>query len=330
MSKQMSTQSDLLRRSSLSSMLPSPSQMGQAFGSPKPQHAARFRGSGTPSLPPSTPQTIMSAAPPEHQKTSMSPPPVPEAPGQQLHPAINPQYGSMQQHGQPVQQPSPQVPKPRSISVPKSCKVGLPAAVSLALKSTKPAMQIPLKQSPVPLPANFLAAMSSSPGTSAPESRQSSVQATVQPATPSNVESGNETSQAPQRSQSAAVSATGQETPQAQAVRNSTTPVPVPGLPGWSTPPAASQGAAPEPEAVFLKETVPIVPTADVQGPAPSGVYQNEHDYYAQPPSAQASSVVNHQQEFADVPGCESMEFVERMMENLKRASRCDAGNGDA
>ncbi|POR34593.1 DNA damage-responsive transcriptional repressor RPH1 [Tolypocladium paradoxum] len=307
----MSKQSDLLRRSILSPMSPSPSQTGQATGSSNPQHAAQFRGSGASSLPPSTPQTFMSAAPLQHQQTSMSPPPVPEAPGQQLHPAINPQCGNMQQHGQPVQQPSPQVPRPRPTPVPKSYKV-------------------PPKQSPVPLPANFLAAMGSSPGTPAPESRQSSAQPTVQPATASNVASGNEPAQGPQHAQSGAVSTPGQETPSAQAVRKSTTPVPVPRLPGWSPPPAASQGPAPKPEAAILTEMVPTVVTADAQGPAPSGMYHDEHDHNAQPPSGQTSSSANRQQEFADVPGCESMEFVERMMENLKRASQRDAANRGA
>ncbi|PNY27950.1 DNA damage-responsive transcriptional repressor RPH1 [Tolypocladium capitatum] len=307
----MSKQSDLLRRSSQSSMSPSPSQMANAFGSPNRQYGTQFRGSGMPSLPPLAPQTYISAASPEHQKTSMTSPPVPEASDQQLHPAINPQYGSMQQCAQPVQQPLLQITRPRPTPAPKPYKV-------------------PPKQSPVPLPANFLAAIGSSPSTTTAESRQSSAQPTGPLATPSNVESGNESAQAPQHAQPGAVSTAGQEAPLAHAVRHSTTPVPISRFSGCSPPPAASHGPAPQPETAFSTETMPIVVTADDHGPEPSSVCYNEHGNNAQPPSAQTSSAVNCPQEFADVPGCESMEFVERMMENLKRASRRDAANGYA
>jgi hypothetical protein len=48
---------------------------------------------------------------------------------------------------------------------------------------------------------------------------------------------------------------------------------------------------------------------------------QTEADQTPQPRLAQ--SAMHHQPEgFPDVPGCESMEFVERMMENLRRASQ--------
>ncbi|XP_044723912.1 jmjC domain, hydroxylase domain-containing protein [Hirsutella rhossiliensis] len=158
----MARQSDLLRRPSLN-QAPLPVSMTPNYGASNLHGAAHLKKPGDVSPPATNPQTLVSAASMLHQNTAMLPPLVPGALSHPLHPAVKPQAGAGSQHSPPSQQPPAQVSQAGVAPAQKSNQDGLPAAVHLALKSTKPATQTLPKQSPVPLPANFLAAMASSP-----------------------------------------------------------------------------------------------------------------------------------------------------------------------
>lgn len=171
------------------------------------------------------------------------------------------------QQVQQVQQASlPQAPKPKPAPAAKPFKVGLPAAFHISLQTTKSAMQVPAKVSPVPLPPNVLAAMAkASEGQQAPrpeprplkDQSQPSQTRSVEPTPPSNQPS---------------VKPSGSE-------------------PAWANQPQLGFSAIP--------------------------VTQQQH-------SGRDNSLTPvglTPQEFTDVPGSESMQFVERMMQNLRRAS---------
>ncbi|KAH6608148.1 hypothetical protein Trco_004461, partial [Trichoderma cornu-damae] len=299
--------------------------------------------------------TTQQPGPPAQQTTCSLPPPILGTASHQYHPAIKAQYRN------PAQQ-QPIKPKPTPAS--KSYKVGLPAAIGLSLKSTKSAMQVPSKQSPVPLPANFLAAMTSSPSTPTPPPSKLSP---LQPASP-RVDSPNTRPAATPSAPSPRRSATpvGPATKPAQPPqRISTTPVPLPKfsmsyqgsvaaptpLPSRAEPsdlpqanrPGASSGDevcgvdAPKVPADTLEEVAAAMnetPSSTnhdvitdmetftaVTAPATTTHQQTEAD--GAPQSCPIQPMVHHLPEgFPDVPGCESMEFVERMMENLRRASQ--------
>lgn len=286
------------------------------------------------------------------QMTTSLPPPILGTASHQYHPAIKAQYRNM------AQQPS----KPKPAPAPKSYKVGLPAAISLSLKSTKSAMQVPPKQSPVPLPAGFLAAMASSPGTPAQSSpKPSSAQPSSPQAGSPNAKSAMTSSSSTSLRGSATPVGSASKAPQ-QPQRISVTPVPLPkfsilpqeskagtiippakpessnlpqakgpngpedGVPGATTPKAEAtteEAAVPSIETPF--NTNNVIPdmkqSAALLTPSFTINQQTMADRPPQPHAAQTT--MHHQPEgFPDVPGCESMEFVERMMENLRRASQ--------
>jgi hypothetical protein len=331
----LANQNDLLRRASLAAMSP--------VGSARP-----YQGPPSTAIPPGA--TAIATTP--QQTTTSLPPPILGTASHQYHPAIKAQYRNM------AQQPS----KPKPTPAPKSYKVGLPAAISLSLKSTKSAMQVPPKQSPVPLPAGFLAAMASSPGTPAQASSRPS------PAQPSSPQVGSPNAKLVTTS-SSSTSLRGSTTPvgstskaSQQLQRISVTPVPLPkfsmlpqenktgttppstkpepsnlsqpngpnslegGLPGATTPKAEAtpkEAAVPSIETPF--NTNNVIPdmkqSAALLTPSSTINQQTMADRPPQPLAAQTT--MHHQPEgFPDVPGCESMEFVERMMENLRRASQ--------
>ncbi|KAK5997800.1 DNA damage-responsive transcriptional repressor RPH1 [Cladobotryum mycophilum] len=348
----MANQQDLLRRSSVGSN-PAVTQAAQA---PMPPSIKQPSISG--STLPGTPSTAQKpvAGPPTAQQKSASA--SARSPGHQYHPAIKAQYRILAQQATPAQQTPPPTSKPKPASAPKpastaksSYKVGLPAAVSLSLKSTKSAIQIPIKQSPVPLPANFLAAMTSLPSTPASSSKPSPLNSQAQQA-----HSAKNTA-SPAGSQGSPANASnnsGPATKSAHPAKVSTTPVP---LPTFSIP---SQSAAQS----NLSGTQPVskVPQPSISqrasAPARSAITTTPKDSKnvigdIVPPTAKAPNVkeglsptvgapvaqtlggntntqpsviptiTQHQpQEFPDVPGCESMEFVERMIGNLRRASQ--------
>ncbi|PFH60562.1 hypothetical protein XA68_10767 [Ophiocordyceps unilateralis] len=285
----MPRQSDPLRR-------PAPRPPSVPAGAslhPLPQNVARQSGAG--SLPPApvTPQASAPVMAPSRETDSgkllLPPPAVPGAMGRPLHPAIKPQYGLT----------PGQAPAPKSYN-----KVGLPAAINLALKSTKPGVQTPPKESPVPLPANFLAAMASSPGgpqaassLQAPNTQLSSLKAPPSLQAPIMQASG---LQAPSMQPPGPVML---PPPQSQAVQSAH-----PGGPWRQT--ARMPGI--QPLSMLSQASRPTW-----RAETSSSVVQEAHD---DGPSTTTRDGL--QQEFPDVPGSESMKFVERMMENLKRVSQ--------
>ncbi|RDA87228.1 hypothetical protein CP532_2518 [Ophiocordyceps camponoti-leonardi (nom. inval.)] len=219
------------------------------------------------------------AAAPRWADGGMPPPPVPGASGRPLHPAIKPQYS--------LAPPQTKATAP----APKPYKVGMPAAINLALKSTKPVVQAPPRQSPVPLPANFLAAIASSPGGS--QSASSSAQAASLQA------------------------ASSLPAPNIQPPK----PVMVPPPDGSQSPAARPQsqgvtGARCEADEANERQAALSIPEQTMLGEQSlSESSSSSHDGIRNPS-------MTLQQQFSDVPGSESMKFVERMMENLKRVSQ--------
>ncbi|KAJ4857686.1 jmjC domain, hydroxylase domain-containing protein [Trichoderma breve] len=232
----LANQNDLLRRASLTAMSP--------VSTPGPYHAS-------PSVPaphngPAVPVAQQTATSAQHTASTL-PAPILGTASHQYHPAIKAQYRNL------IQPPS----KPKPTPVSKSYKV-------------------PSKQSPVPLPANFLAAMTPSAGTPAPSSAKHSP---LQPGSP----------QGAYPSTKAAVASS-------------------PSPPQESTSPGSSTPKAVQPPQRISTTPVPL--------PKFSMSFQGTS-------SSPTKTAMHHQPEgFPDVPGCESMEFVERMMENLRKASQ--------
>ncbi|KAL7943854.1 hypothetical protein V8C42DRAFT_328644 [Trichoderma barbatum] len=340
----LANQNDLLRRASLTAMSPvSPSGTYQASPSGAAPH-------GVPAV-----SATQQVGPLAQQTASTLPTPILGTASHQYHPAIKAQYRNLVQ-------PPPSKPKPTPAQ--KSYKVGLPAAISLSLKSTKSAMQVPSKQSPVPLPANFLAAMTSSPGTPAPSSAKNSPlpPASPQAASP-NIKASVASSTPPPQDPANSV---GSSTPKAaqQPQRISTTPVPLPkfsvSYQGNTGASLSSSVSANSPNLQQVTQTASsrdhsqgvITPKGPSDPSRKAAALTNETSNNAlhnvipdiklsaasimsaftnnkqagdsQPPQSRPTQSIRHHQPegFPDVPGCESMEFVERMMENLRKASR--------
>ncbi|OAA76010.1 jumonji family transcription factor [Akanthomyces lecanii RCEF 1005] len=184
---------------------------------------------------------------------------------------------------------SPQNGKPRSLA-----QNGRPQPVAApALKTEKPkatplpkAYKIPAKQSPVPLPPSFLAAMGA-PAPTAPQKQAQPASASPLSATPALVAT-------PSQPQSAK---------QTEIAKISTTPVPLP-----------SFASTPQQPASALKNTQTSESNSSVNIGSSATI--------AKPFTLHRSQMRMEQQEFADVPGRESMEFVDNMMRNLRRASQ--------
>lgn len=178
-----------------------------------------------------------------------------------------------QQQSQHQAVPALQAPKPKPPPATKIFKVGLPAAFHLSLLSTKSAVQVPAKISPVPLPPHVVAAMAK-PSQKNPCST-ASLNATV----------------------TANPAACG---PRQLAAEKANLVPPGPcQMKSETSPHMASTGAEPQ-----------------------SLGTQN-------PDSQVLLTRLNPQpmQEFADVPGSESMQFMDRMMQNLRRASMNGGGS---
>ncbi|PHH89274.1 hypothetical protein CDD83_6360 [Cordyceps sp. RAO-2017] len=231
-----------------------------------------------------------------------------------------------QQHGQASQQGPSHAPKAKSGPAAKSYK-------------------IPPKQSPVPLPANFLAAMASSPS-----SIQGSNSGPLPPAaaggpppTLTAREPAKAAAPAPVRGPAGLAISPRPESMPVQGVRSSVTPVPVPvPAPRLSNPPPAQ---APPPQTMMARPAAALPMTGSAMaaamlaapgpgpasaGPGPLQQQQQQQGHANGPPAGPLHGAVGQaqQQEFPDVPGCESMRFVERMMENLKRVSQRGATDG--
>lgn len=316
----MARQSDLLRRPNEHPLL-TPVPIVPNRGGSVSHGAAHLGRPGGPSPPGPSPPNPVSAASTQHQNTSMLPPLVRGAASHPWPPAVKTQARVASQHMPPSQQPLVQVPRAKTGPAQSSTKVGLPAAVHLALQSTKPATQTPPKQSPVPLPANFLAAMASSPSSS-----QSCKPGPVDP--PPQAWTATERAKAAmQTSQHAHVTmltpgpgaqpsfAMGTRGPHATPAR----------LPSMSLTPSSPQD--------MMRQAGTVPSTEKGPGPRPAqsgGGLPNDQHGLSESPGIQAGASAQVAHEFSDVPGCESTRFVERMMENLKRASQRGAGDGSA
>ncbi|KAH7320886.1 hypothetical protein B0I35DRAFT_450522 [Stachybotrys elegans] len=305
----MNNQNELLRRVSAGSH-PTPSHPGPGFPAPGSSYSSIYNRTSTNSIGPA--QNVNSKATTvTHQPTYNHTFQVNSAGRKQSVPRATSQ-GTQSPTQQPVSVPSTVMAKPAV----KAYKVGVPAAVNPSLNSTKSATQAPPKQSPVPLPANFLAAMTSSPATPSPLSNKAT------PTEDSGAQSG----------------------PEGQI---SMTPVPLPKIPALvpnqavgagvvtthnnspshagNSPTAGIQSS--EPQAVTTRPGGPSFQQGmHIEGkPAPSGahmqggLYARTSEAAPEPGSAPDG---DRPQEFADVPGRESMQFVERMMQNLRRASQ--------
>ncbi|TQV91636.1 jumonji family transcription factor [Cordyceps javanica] len=171
-----------------------------------------------------------------------------------------------------------------------------PTAASALIKADKAkatppqksiSYKIPAKESPVPLPPGFLAAISAPPSTTSTPAKQN------QPASTSSL------SEAP-----AVATISDRPHDERPAAKLSTTPVPLPSI-----------AATPQQHVSVLNNTQTAHYNVNLND-APAAT--------ASVPAALLQHVQSQlgRQEFADVPGRESMEFVDNMMRNLRRASQ--------
>jgi hypothetical protein len=182
-------------------------------------------------------------------------------------------FADSQNTAKPQYMPPTQANKAKPKPQPKAYKVGAPnTCIYLYLANCN--LQIPEKESPVPLPANFLAALMSSPNT---------------PHGPKNSPPQNNTSAGSPKS----------ETIPSAGTKTSATPVPLPN---------------------FAKAALGQQNSSNGQNGSPTQ-QDRQQPLSTAAPVQSSVPIGNHRQEFADVPGRESMEFVENMMLNLRRAS---------
>ncbi|WKT38522.1 JmjN domain [Fusarium oxysporum f. sp. vasinfectum] len=168
--------------------------------------------------------------------------------------------------------------------------------------------KIPPKESPVPLPANFLASMAPTSKTPAPvaagkpilqQSESKGSPATPKPAKPI---------RAPQQ-----ILSNGQPlNNQKLGTKVSKTPIPIPRLPGVAQ--ISSQGSA--------SASTQQQGTSPFQDSKLTSTGSNL--VHAIDTTALATSTSSGQQEFADVPGGESMEFMDRLMASIRTIARRD------
>lgn len=212
---------------------------------------------------------------------------------------------------QPVSQAAPTPVNTQSTATPTNRPVqhnSTPATSGINLKTTKLTSQSN-KQSPVPLPPNFLAAMSSSPPASSPSK-------------PSSPLVGSTNDPRPQPQQPSPAGLKGQKqyfspspgpSQPSQVPPGQTTAAFVPRFPIVTPHQAAAKAAAaPRPNGAII-ETAPAVPYA------PAQTVPNMMPNLMQQSANLSDGGI---QTFPDVPGGESMEFVERLMGNLRRVSQ--------
>ena len=289
----------------------SPLNVSNAVRPPSAQHLSHNGSTTMPSASPPPPQASSSGTPGLHQQPSISPPISAGPVGQQPHHDLKSDQSSGV-HQTPQNPPQSQaVSKPKPPAPPKSYK-------------------IPPKESPVPLPANFLAAMSSSPGAPPSASKGPPVQTTAQPAATTGAQVGQHTASSPQLSVGVSTPVSAGSPGRSIAAKISTTPIPVPRFPGMTPHQAAARAAASQ------KTTPAGLNTQQVQEAAQDPVSVTPKDEQTITPTegdvpmteSPASQVqaAGRTLEFADVPGSESMEFMERMMANLRRVVQGGSG----
>ncbi|KAH6977008.1 hypothetical protein BKA56DRAFT_522227 [Ilyonectria sp. MPI-CAGE-AT-0026] len=164
--------------------------------------------------------------------------------------------------------------------------------------------KIPPKESPVPLPANFLAAMTTSSNTLTTGSNMASPRASK------HGRAGDlQTSQQPRTKSSPTISIPG------DTIKVSTTPIPTSRVSSTTSQSGAATPTTSLP--VSSSEQDKVLDTITAQ-PAQSPL-EAKNQPLSQP---NAGNAAIEPQDFPDVPGCESMEFVERLMQNLRRVSQ--------
>ncbi|KAK2682422.1 Zinc finger, PHD-type [Fusarium oxysporum f. sp. vasinfectum] len=212
----------------------------------------------------------------------------------------------------PPQQRPPQKPPQKAEEKPQQKS---PQTTQPPNQSSKPKIgtifkeyKIPPKESPVPLPANFLASMAPTSKTPAPvaagkpilqQSESKGSPATPKPAKPI---------RAPQQ-----ILSNGQPlNNQKLGIKVSKTPIPIPRLPGVAQ--ISSQGSA--------SASTQQQGTSPFQDSKLTSTGSNL--VHAIDTTALATSTSSGQQEFADVPGGESMEFMDRLMASIRTIARRD------
>ncbi|KAG5661084.1 hypothetical protein KAF25_002727 [Fusarium avenaceum] len=270
-----------------------------------------------------------------------SPGPSPSTFGQLPRPAIKAQYlppmqtqTQMQVQAQPQTQISAPTPKPMPKHQREPQQIAQPPNQNSKPKTAavfKP-YKIPPKESPVPLPANFLAAMTPTP--ISPAIRQPALQQPESKGSPITPKSA-KTLQGPQ------LSASSEHTVNRQpfGAKVSNTPVPIPRLPGLvqksaSRPqqnaqlhsPAVLQGHSTE----FPPSQIggPVLTPEAVRRQASSASQGNGNPTANQECASHtvtlAKNAPSGTQEFSDVPGKESMEFMDRLLTNIRTIAHRD------
>ncbi|KAF5672448.1 dna damage-responsive transcriptional repressor rph1 [Fusarium heterosporum] len=186
--------------------------------------------------------------------------------------------------------------------------------------------KIPPKESPVPLPANFLAAMT--PTTSSPAIQQPAVQQPKNegsPVAPKSVKS----LQGVQRSPTGESPANRQP----PGARVSNTPVPIPRVPGLVPQPVARPQHHTPPQFTAVPQGLPAESSLRVGGSVPTSKAARRQTVSASQgskltitnqectphtTSPEKNAPFNKVQDFPDVPGKESMKFMERLLSNIR------------
>ena len=298
----MANPQELMRRSSMTSG--SPPSMSNVARPPGTQHPAPNGNTAMPSASPSMAQGSFSGPPRPQQQSQISPPIPSGSVGQQVRPISRPDQSSRTQQTPQSQAQNQAASKPKPAAAPKSYK-------------------LPPKESPVPLPANFLAAMNSSPGASPSASKPPPAQATAQASVTTGAQLGHPTAASPQPSVTVDTPGSAGSRGDNNAAKFSTTPVPVPKFPVMTPHQAAARAVASQPmeskgpntQQVRGAPLEPVSVTPNAEKPTLSA----EGDVPMTGTLANQVSAPGGTLEFADVPGSESMEFMEKMMANLRR-----------
>ncbi|KAF4450719.1 hypothetical protein F53441_6162 [Fusarium austroafricanum] len=278
-------------------------------------------------------------------KTAPAPSPgtVPPAFGQLHRPAIKAQYlPPMHMNTQTQTQAQAQAPPQVQMQAPKPQQKAQQITPS-PNQSSKPKIgtvfkeyKIPPKESPVPLPANFLAAMTPTPNASASAAAAAAAGKQVQQ------QSKGKGSPIPPKSakqtQSDQQSPLGEQTTDRRqlSTKISNTPVPIPRLPGFDQISTPTEHTPLQRSAAQDKSPGRL--PSQMRGPASTPANQqtasslqtnklttvNSNLGHANETATPATSTSSGTQEFADVPGGESMKFMERLMVSIRAIAQRD------
>ncbi|KAL7933354.1 hypothetical protein V8C35DRAFT_304102 [Trichoderma chlorosporum] len=338
----LSNQNDILRRASLTATSPaSPSGPYQTTPHGIAPH-------GSPAVP-----AAHQTGPSAQQTASTLPTPILGTASHQYHPAIKAQYRNLVQ---PPSKPKPTpTPKSYKVGLPAAISLSLKSTKS-AMQVPSKQSPVPLPANflaamtsspgtPAPSSTKHSPLRPGTPQAASPSAKAVGVSSPPPPQEP--VNSGNTTPKAAQQTQR--ISTTPVPLPKFsmsyQANMAVSLPPPAianpPGLPPTTQPAPLTdhdQGAvAPKEQSGIPRSTAApinetpngapynVIPDMKVsEASVMSTITTNKQAGDDQTPQlSPTKSTMHHQPEgFPDVPGCESMEFVERMMENLRKASQ--------